>query len=341
MGMLGAIHSRWMRLQEEFLARQAEASDYAGSNAALSKMLQSLVSSLLLGLGCYLALQGELGGGLMIVGSILGGRVLAPTVRLITGWRQIETALEAYKRLDVLLRDFPVPEKGMSLPPPSGKLVVEGVVGGPPNSGIQVLKGVAFRLEPGKSLAVVGPSGSGKTTLARLLVGVWPAMSGKVRLDGQDVYTWNKDELGKSIGYLPQDVELFEGTLAENIARFDEVDMDRVREACRLAGVDGVIEAFPDGFETEVGADGSFLSGGERQRVALARAVYGKPSFVVLDEPNASLDEEGDAALVRMLKMLRERGTTVVVITHRPSLLSAVEQMMVLIQANSGTDQKP
>ena len=157
-------------------------------------------------------------------------------------------------------------------------------------------------------------------------------MSGKVRLDGQDVYTWNKDELGKSIGYLPQDVELFEGTLAENIARFDEVDMDRVREACRLAGVDGVIEAFPDGFETEVGADGSFLSGGERQRVALARAVYGKPSFVVLDEPNASLDEEGDAALVRMLKMLRERGTTVVVITHRPSLLSAVEQMMVLIE---------
>jgi len=331
MGMLENIKQRWGALQNDFLEQQAVASEYAGSNAALSKMFQSLVSSMLLGIGCWLALQGQIGGGLMIVGSILGGRVLAPIVRIVSGWRQVEAAWEAYERLEHLLQQFPEPEEAMPLPAPQGALSVEGLVAGPPNTGLQILKGIDFKLLPGKLLVVAGPSASGKTTLARLLVGIWPAYAGAVRLDGHDVYSWNKDELGKSIGYLPQDVELFEGTLAENIARFGDVDMGQVEDTCRLVGLDALVASLPDGLDTEIGQDGAFLSGGQRQRVALARALYGNPSFVVLDEPNSSLDELGDAALIEALKEIKRRGTTVVVISHRTNIVSVSDYMMVLI----------
>ena len=331
MGMLDHIHNRWMTRQQEFLLQQAEASDHSGTNAALSKLVQSLLGSLLLGMGCWLTLKGELHGSGMIVASILGGRVLAPLVQIIGSWRQVEGALESYSRLESFLKEFPLPEKAMPLLAPTGFLSVEGVFAGAPRSPVQILKGVNFRVAPGGSLAVVGPSASGKTTLARLLVGIWPAMQGKVRLDGNDIYQWDKEELGQHIGYLPQNVELFEGTIAENIARFGNPDPEKVHEACRMVGLDGFIEQLPKKYDTQIGDDGSFLSGGERQRVALARAVYDMPKFVVLDEPNASLDEAGDAALLNTVKLLRAKGTTVIVMTHRLNILGAIEHMLVLV----------
>jgi ATP-binding cassette subfamily C exporter for protease/lipase len=331
MGMFGDIQKRWMSRQQEFLEHQAVASDHAGTNSALSKLVQSLLGSLLLGMGCWLTLKGELHGSGMIVASILGGRALAPLVQIIGSWRQIEGTIESFTRLDGLLRELPLKEKGMALPAPQGFLSVEGVIAGAPRSQIQILKGVSFRVAPGGSLAIVGPSASGKTTLARLLVGIWPAMQGKVRLDGNDIYQWDKEELGQYIGYLPQSVELFEGTIAENVARFGIPDEEKVSAACRMVGLNDFIEQLPKGYETQIGDDGSFLSGGERQRLALARALYGMPKFVVLDEPNASLDEVGDAALLNAVKMLRAQGTTVIVMTHRLNILGAIEHMLVLV----------
>ncbi|MBO8092657.1 MAG: type I secretion system permease/ATPase [Prosthecochloris sp.] len=331
MDMLPGIHERWHGHQKEFLHHQARASDYAGANAAFSRMLQMLQGSVLLGLGGWLALQGMIGGSLMIVGSILGGRLLAPLVQVITGWRQVESAREAYNRLHLLLETFPVPRESMPLPAPKGAVNVEGVFAGPPGTRLQVLKGVNFALQPGASLAVVGPSAAGKTTLARLLVGIWPALQGKVRLDGVDVYSWDKEELGPYIGYLPQEVELFEGSLAENIARFGEIDAEKLREACRAVGLEDLVASLPEGYDTLIGTDGAFLSGGQRQRVGLARAIYGTPRLVVLDEPDASLDAAGDAFLLRLVKDLKEKGVTVIVITQRKNLVSAVDNLLVLI----------
>lgn len=331
MGMLEQVRQRWISHQRDFLYNQALASDHAGTNAALSKMVQSLMGSLLLGFGCYLSLQGLLSASLMIVGSILGGRVLAPLVQIIGNWRNVEQAREAFIRLDSVLQAFPVPEASMPLPAPSGLLSVENVIAGPPLSQLRVIKGISFVVRPGGSLAIVGPSASGKTTLARLLVGIWPAMSGKVRLDGNDMYMWNKDELGRSIGYLPQNVELFDGTIADNIARFGAPDKEKLEHACRMVGLDGLIAGLPNGFATPVGDEGMFLSGGERQRVALARAVYGMPKFVVLDEPNSSLDASGDAALMHAIRQLKAAGSTVIVITHRQNILSVIDHMMVLV----------
>ena len=331
MGMLAHIHQRWMRIQQEFLIAQAEASDHAGANAALSKLVQSLLSSLLLGMGCWLTLKGELHGSGMIVASILGGRVLSPLVQIIGSWRQVEAVLESYNRLEAILRELPIPQKGMALPAPTGQLSVEALIAGAPRSSVQILKGVSFNIVAGGSLAIVGPSASGKTTLARLLVGIWPAIQGKVRLDGNDIYQWDKEELGRHVGYLPQNVELFEGTIAENVARFGDPDPEKVSAACRLIGLETLIAQLPNGYDTQIGDDGSFLSGGERQRVALARAVYDMPKFVVLDEPNASLDEAGDAALLHAVNTLKANGSTVIVVTHRLNILVALEQMLVLV----------
>jgi len=335
MGMLDHVFKRWVERQHDFVFKQAVASDYAGTNTALSKMIQGLLSSLLLGVGCWLALRGDLGGALMIVASILGGRVLAPLVQIIGNWRVIESFREAWVRTDALLRDFPEEPPSMPLPAPKGALSVEGVIAGPPNSPLQILKGVSFRIAPGEALAIIGPSASGKTTLARLLVGIWNPMSGKVRLDGSDIYAWNKDELGPHIGYLPQNVELFEGTIADNICRFGSPDRVRLEEAARMAGIGHLIETLPKGFDTPVGDDGAFLSGGERQRVALARAVYGDPKFVVLDEPNASLDEAGEAALQQAIRELKVRGCTVVIITQRKTILPVIDKILVLVDGQA------
>jgi ATP-binding cassette subfamily C exporter for protease/lipase len=287
---------------------------------------------MLLGLGAWLLLRNQLNGGAayMIIGSILGGRVLAPLVQLVAQWQAVVNAREAYARLDGMLGAVPPRPPSMVLPKPKGHLQVEGVVAAAPGSQLAILKGVGFALSPGEALAVVGPSASGKTTLARLLVGLWPAINGKVRLDGADVYAWDKRELGPHMGYLPQGVELFDGTVAENIARFGQIDMVKVEEAARAVGVHEFILAMPQGYASPVGRDGAVLSGGQRQRVALARALYGKPAFVVLDEPNSSLDEQGDAALAQAIMQLKSSGTTFVVMTHRTSVLGAVDKMLVL-----------
>jgi ATP-binding cassette subfamily C exporter for protease/lipase len=332
MGMLCDMRQRWLTKQREFIASQADASDTAGANAAFSKLVQSLLSSSLLGIGCWLTLDGKLFGSGMIVGSILGGKVLSPLVQIIGNWRQVEGAREAVVRLDGMLKMFPAEEKKMPLPPPKGTLSVEGVVAGAPGSQIQIIRGLSFRVAPGDSLAVVGPSASGKTTLARLLTGIWPPMGGKVRLDGSDIYTWNKEELGPHVGYLPQTVELFDGTIAENVARFGEPDRQKVLAACRMVGLEEFIATLPGGYETPIGDDGAFLSGGQRQRVALARAVYGMPRLVVLDEPNSNLDTDGDAALINTLQQLKAAGSTVIVMTHRMNVLAAVGFMLVLIE---------
>ena len=332
MGMLRDIHRRWIDKQREFLGLQAKASDHAGFYQAVSKFLQNTVSSMMLGLGAWLLLRNQLNGGpaFMIVGSILGGRVLAPLVQIVAQWQAVVNVRGAYARLENLLASVPVRQNGMALPAPKGNLLVENLVASAPGTQPPILKGVNFALLQGEVLAVVGPSASGKTTLARLLVGLWPAANGKVRLDGADVFTWDKVELGPHMGYLPQGVELFEGSVAENIARFGDVDQVQVEAAARAVGLHEFIMALPQGYDNPVGAEGAMLSGGQRQRVALARALYGNPAFVVLDEPNSSLDEQGDAALANAIAQLKSRGTTFVVMTHRTSVLGVADKMLVL-----------
>jgi ATP-binding cassette subfamily C exporter for protease/lipase len=332
MGMLRDIHARWMDKQREFLNLQAKASESAGGYQAVSKFLQTTLSSGLLGLGCWLLLHNSLNGGdvMMIMASVFGGRVVAPLVQAVSQWQTVINVRDAWSRLDSLLGMVPQRVPGMSLPAPRGSLQVEQLVAGAPGNPANILKGVAFALNPGEVLAVVGPSASGKTTLARLLTGLWPATMGKVRLDGADVFTWDKSELGPHVGYLPQGVELFDGSLAENIARFGVVEMDKVEAAARAVGLHDFIMALPQGYDSPVGRDGAMLSGGQRQRVGLARAIYGDPVFVVLDEPNSSLDEEGDAALANAIQVMKSRGTTFVVMTHRTSVLAVADKMLVL-----------
>jgi ATP-binding cassette subfamily C exporter for protease/lipase len=332
MGMLDAVHDRWQKRQQEFVAYQATASEGGGLWTAMSKAVQQVMSSLLLGLGAWLLLKNMLNGGesMMIIGSVLGGRVLAPLSQIVAQWNSVVTVRAAWSRLDNLLSNVPVKPEAMPLPAPKGMLTVEGLMAGAPGQQVPIVRGVQFALSPGEVLAVVGPSASGKTTLARLLVGLWPAMSGKVRLDGADVFTWEKTELGPYLGYLPQGVELLDGTLAENIARFGEVDMAQVEAAARLVGVHELIMSLPQGYNSPVGRDGAMLSGGQRQRVGLARALYGKPVFVVLDEPNSSLDEAGDAALANAIATLKQLGTTFVVMTHRTSVLGVADKMLIM-----------
>ena len=332
MGMLRDTHRRWQRKQQDFLDLQALASERAGGFQAISKLLQNTLTSMLLGLGCWLLLYNELRGGpgMMIVASVLGGRMLAPLVQVVSQWQTVVNVRDAWVRVDGLLAAVPERKQGMSLPAPRGALQVEQLVAGAPGSAAPILRGVQFALAPGEVLAVVGPSAAGKTTLARLLVGLWPAQGGKVRLDGADIHAWSKAELGAHLGYLPQGVELFEGTLAENIARFAEVEPAKVEAAARAVGLHEFILSLPQGYDSPVGPEGARLSGGQRQRVGLARALYGDPVFVVLDEPNSSLDEEGDAALARAIQDAKARGTTFVIMTHRTSVLAVADKMLVL-----------
>jgi ATP-binding cassette subfamily C exporter for protease/lipase len=332
MGMMGAIESRWLKVQRRFLYYQAVASDHAGSSAAMSRMIMMAQGSLLLGFGCWLTLEGMIpdGGSAMIIASILGGRALQPLVQVVGMWKPVVSVRQAWGRLDQFLQAVPARERGMPLPPPKGQLSVEGLVVMAPGLPLQILRGVTFALQPGEVVAVVGPSASGKSTLARTLVGAWPAAAGAVRLDGVSVHAWHKSELGRYIGYLPQDIELFEGTLAENIARFDDVDTAALDAAIDAVGLRSVVDALPLGAASPIGDNGAILSGGQRQRVGLARAIYRLPRLIVLDEPNSSLDEAGERDLLQVIAMLKSQGCTVVVITHRTSVLPVVDRMLVL-----------
>ena len=338
MGMLDAVQARWQKRQDQFLAHQAQASEGAGLWTAMSKLIQQLMGSVLLGLGAWLLMGNALngGGGMVIIGSVLGGRVLAPLGQVVAQWNAVVNVRAAWARLEALLAQIPEKPEAMPLPAPKGFLTVEALMAGAPGQQVPIVRGVQFGIQPGEVLAVIGPSASGKTTLARLLVGLWPAISGKVRLDGADVHAWDKAELGPYLGYLPQGVELLDGTLAENIARFGDVDMAQVEAAARLVGLHELIMSMPQGYNSPIGRDGTMLSGGQRQRVGLARALYGKPVFVVLDEPNSSLDEVGDAALANAIATLKQMGTTFVVMTHRSSILGVADKILLM---REGTQQ--
>ncbi|MDR2452458.1 MAG: type I secretion system permease/ATPase [Candidatus Accumulibacter sp.] len=337
MGMAEGLRRHWLTAQEDMLGNQAQASDRGSLYSTLAKYVQIVSGSLTLGIGSWLILSGEFGGspGVMLMASIITGRALAPLVQVITGWRNVANARAALERLEALLTRIPARSPGLSLPPPKGLLQAEQACAAAPGSNFQILHNLSFAVPPGKTLAIVGPSASGKSSLAHLLVGVWPCASGKVRLDGVDIFTWDKEELGPCLGYLPQDVALFDGTLAENIARFGEVDPARVEEAARRVGLHEIIHTMPQAYDTEVGAEGVTLSGGMRQRVGLARALYGNPRLVVLDEPNANLDDAGEVALVAALKQLRADGVTVALITHRTSLLEVADLMLALFDGEA------
>lgn len=330
MGMFPALRSRWYALHRRMLALQTIASDRAGSISAATRFTRITLQSLILGMGALLVIDGEITPGAMIASSILLGRGLAPVEQAIGAWKQFVGARSAHERLSKLLDDYEPRGEAVELPPPRGEYRVENVVAVAPGGNLPILKGISMHIPAGTVLGVIGPSGSGKSTLARLLVGVWGTAAGVVRLDGADVHAWDKAELGPWLGYLPQDVELFDGTVAENIARFGEVDSAAVVRAASQAGVHELILRLPEGYETPIGTGGCALSGGQRQRIALARALYGNPSALVLDEPNSNLDDVGESALIEAVKSLKAAGKTVVLITHRTSVLSVVDALVVL-----------
>jgi ATP-binding cassette subfamily C exporter for protease/lipase len=330
MGMLPNFTKRWFGLHAKFLNLQAEASEKAGIIAAATKFVRVTLQSLILGFAALLVLDGKITPGMMIVCTILMGRTLNPVEQLIGVWRSWNGTKSAYGRLNELLVANPQRITGMSLPKPIGMLSVESVTAIPPGAGKPALNNLTFAISPGDVLGVVGPSGAGKSTLARVIVGIWPSVAGKVRLDGADIFQWNKAELGPSVGYLPQDVELFGGTVSENIARFGEVDSEKVVTAAKRAGVHEMILYFPKGYDTPLGDGGAGLSGGQKQRLGLARAMYDDPSFIVLDEPNSNLDEVGEQALIAAIQDLRQRGKTIVMITHRASTLAVTNKLLVL-----------
>jgi ATP-binding cassette subfamily C protein EexD len=330
MGMLGSIRERWRERNFDVMGYQAEASNKGGALTAASKSSRQILQSCALGMGAYLTINGELTGGMMIAGSILLGRALAPIDQLVGNWKGFVAAKGQMERIDNLLETIPDDSERMDLPPPTGAITVEGITVVPPGGNLPVLNGVNFSLEAGESLAIIGPSAAGKSSLARVLLGVWPASNGFVRLDSADVFQWDREQLGTHIGYLPQDVELFDGTISENIARFGEVDSEKIVTAARLAGVHDMVLRLPEGYDTVIGASGGVLSGGQRQRIGLARAVYNEPRIVVLDEPNSNLDETGEAALREAVLQLRSLGTTVIIISHRTSVLTVMDKILVL-----------
>ena len=330
LGMLPDLMARWKDKQQRLILLQAVASEKAGLIAASSKTYRITMQSLVLGLGAWLAIDKQITPGLMVAGSILVGRALAPIDAMIGSWKQFLSVRTAYDRLNGLLAQFPAEAERMALPAPKGALRAEQAVVAPPGSKVAVLKGLNFNIEAGSFVALIGASASGKSTLARALLGIWPVANGAIRLDGADIGQFERGLIGPYIGYLPQDIELFDGSIAENIARFGKLDADKVVAAAQAAGVHDMILHLPQGYDTEIGGSGGVLSAGQRQRVGLARALYGEPVLVVLDEPNSNLDDVGEQALAQALSTLKQRGSTVVVITHRVGILSLADRIMVL-----------
>jgi ATP-binding cassette subfamily C protein EexD len=332
MGMQNNLKKIWQKKYFGFLNAQMIASDNAGFWANISKSCRVLFQSLILGLGGYLAIKAELSPGMMIAGSIIMGRALAPLDLMIASWKGFSNARSSYERLNGLLAEFPEDEKPMELPAPKGELLLESVVVVPPNAKQPSLKGISLHINKGDVVGVIGPSAAGKSSLARAMLGLWPLASGKVRLDVADISQWDKEKLGQHIGYLPQDIELFEGTISENICRFAEVDPIKVVEAAQISGVHEMILRLPEGYDTLIGQGGATLSGGQRQRIGLARALYGNPVLIVLDEPNSNLDDVGEAALVEAIKILKTKEITVILITHRPAILQVTNKLALMQQ---------
>jgi ATP-binding cassette, subfamily C, bacterial exporter for protease/lipase len=330
MGMLGTLRGHWLAQHTAFLAQQNLASEKTASVGAWSKGVRLALQSLVLGLGALLAVQGQITAGMMIAGSILMGRVLSPIDQLIGVWKQWTSARLAYQRLESLLQAHPARPPRMALPVPRGELAVEQLSASAPGTRRATLSNLSFTLHAGQVLGVIGPSGCGKSTLARLLVGVWQPLAGKVRLDGAQLSQWDKQQLGPHLGYLPQDIQLFAGTIAQNIARFAQVDADKVLAAAQMAGVHSLILQMPEGYDTRLGDGGAGLSGGQKQRIGLARALYGLPALIVLDEPNANLDEAGEQALLQAIAQLKQLKRTLILITHKPNVLTLTDQLLIL-----------
>lgn len=330
MGMLHGIMGRWSKRHHEFLSKQSQASDRAGALTNTSKVLRMLFQSLILGLGALLVLSGDMSPGMMIAGSIIMGRALAPIDQMIGGWKGFVGARGAYGRLNELLEQVPEEKERMSLPAPRGDVAIEAVAAAPPGSRMATIRGINFSVNKGEHVGIIGPSAAGKSTLARVILGIWPTQVGDVRLDGGIITQYNRDEIGPYIGYLPQDIELFDGTISENIARFGEVNADKVVEAAKKAGVHEMVLELSNGYDTVISAASGSLSGGQRQRIGLARALYGNPVLVVLDEPNANLDDAGERALSQAIAQLKEEGTTLFVISHRTSVLKSMDQLLVM-----------
>jgi PrtD family type I secretion system ABC transporter len=331
MGMRRQAALRWQDINGKYLAAHERASDIASGLGGLSKVSRSILQSLVLAVGAVLVINQESTAGIIIAGSILSARALAPVEVAIANWKGFIGARQSGSRLDQLLKLLPAEEEPLALPAPTDALVVEQLCVAAPSSEKQILSDISFRLQSGQAVGIIGPSGSGKSTLARALVGVWPRIRGKIRLDNAALEHWSPDALGKHIGYLPQDIELFEGSIAVNIARFDlQATPEGVLQAARAAGAHDLILSFPDGYGTKVGEGGMALSAGQRQRIGLARALYGNPFLVVLDEPTSNVDSEGEEALSEAILSVRRRGGIVAVIAHRPKALEGVDHVLVI-----------
>ena len=332
MGMASALLRRWNNLHANVLQLQQGASDTAGLINACTKSLRMFLQIAVLGLGAWLVLRQELSAGSMVAASIIMSRALAPVEQAIACWKQTTDARDAWKRLSTLFQLPPFHPPSMPLPRPRGYLTIENVVYAPAGARHPVLRGISLSLVPGEALAIIGPSAAGKSTLARLIVGLAQPQHGVIRLDGADVFAWSRENFGNYVGYLPQDVELFPGTVRENIARMGDNDPSCVIAAAITAGVHDMILHLPNGYDTEIGEQGTILSGGQRQRIGLARAVYGRPALLVLDEPNSNLDASGEEALNRAIAAMKSSGSTIVVVAHRPSLMAHIDHVLVLCE---------
>lgn len=332
LGMMPAVRNRWYAEHRRFLELQVNASEASGLTGGFTSFLSKALPSLQMALGAWLAIENLITGGMVIAASMLISKSVSPIQKLITNWKDIVSARQAYDRLNKLLEDDVKDAQRMSLPPPTGKLEVTHATAVPPGHNLPVISDVNFNVNPGEAVAIVGPSAAGKTSLTRMLVGVWKPAAGNVRLDGVELSQWNHDEVGPNIGYVPQDIEFFEGTVAENIARLGEVVPETVIQAAKLIGMHETILAMPKGYDTMLGETGFQLSGGQRQRLAIARAFHGLPKYIVLDEPNANLDEPGEVVLAQALDMLKKNGSAIILTTHRPRLIGVVDKLLVLRQ---------
>lgn len=330
MGMLSNLQKRWAGMQQRLIGAQTTASDQAARISTITRLVRTAWQSLAMGLAMLLILDGQISGGVMMAAGFLISKAMLPAEQAISSWKQLDNAKASYRRLSQLLAEFPRKIERMTLPAPTGALRIERLVVTPPGSKRPAVNGVDLALAKGEVLAVIGPSASGKSSLARAMVGVWPPSHGSVRLDGAEIGQWSSEALGPHIGYLPQDIELFDGTVAENISRFGETDSAKVIEAATLSGIHQMVLRFPQGYDTVLGPGGLGLSGGQKQRIGLARALYGKPALVVLDEPNSNLDDAGESALVAAIGALRSNGSSVVLVTHRPNVLAVVDKLLVL-----------
>ncbi len=331
MGMVDALKQIWLGQHETVLVSQASASDRAGLIVAFTKFFRMFLQTIILGTGAYLVINREISPGAIVAGSILVGRAMQPIEVAVGQWKGFIAARSAYARLKTLFKVAGDEPSRMALPPPRGAVQVVDLLSGAPGKPQPfILKGINCEMAAGEVIGIIGPSAAGKSSFARVLVGVWPILRGAVRIDGNDLGHWDPQQLGRYIGYLPQDVELFSGTVAQNIARFQDGDSDLIIQAAMLAGCHELVQQLSDGYNTQIGDGGHTLSGGQRQRIALARALYGQPSFIVLDEPNANLDASGEAALLRAVQQLKALRTTVVIISHKMNILAAVDKVMVM-----------